>query len=175
MDGASKCSPAAAVPVRTKIPDPMIAPMPSAVSDHGPRVFRSRCSGWSASEIKLSMDLQQKSWLSDVRMDVRVVLSDGPGAVSGKRLMSPEVQGGSRYQHRHSAGKFSPAESQVLIPNAKCCLTAWLCHAPASSLCSSSIRARNPAASKDSRLCASCARCVSVSCVRLWSILLYLP
>ena len=63
MDGTSKCSPAAAVPVSTKIPDPMIAPMPSAVSDHGPSVFFSRCSGSCDSEISLSMDLQQKSWL----------------------------------------------------------------------------------------------------------------
>ena len=67
MEGASKCSPAAAVPVRTKIPEPMMAPMPSAVSDQGPRVFFRRCSGSSASAISLSMDLQQKSWFSEVR------------------------------------------------------------------------------------------------------------
>ena len=61
MEDAWKYSPAAAVPVSTKIPEPMMAPMPSAVSDHGPSDLLSRCSGWSASEISLSMDLQQNS------------------------------------------------------------------------------------------------------------------
>ena len=68
MDGAWKYSPAAAVPVRTKIPEPMIAPMPRAVSDQGPRVFCRRWPGASDSEMSLSMDLQQKSWLSEVRI-----------------------------------------------------------------------------------------------------------
>ena len=47
-----------------KMPEPMTAPMPSAVSDHGPSVFFRRCSGSSDSEISLSMDLQQKSWFA---------------------------------------------------------------------------------------------------------------
>jgi len=68
MDGAWKYSPAAAVPVRMKIPEPMIAPMPSAVNDQGPRVFCRRCPGASDSAISLSIDLQQKSWLSEVRI-----------------------------------------------------------------------------------------------------------
>src|SRR5208282_6045664 len=67
MEGAWKYSPAAAVPVSMKIPEPMMAPMPSAVSDHGPSVLLSRCSGFSDSEISLSMDLQQKAWLLEVR------------------------------------------------------------------------------------------------------------
>ena len=41
----------------------MMAPIPSAVSDHGPSVFWSLCPGASDSEISLSMDLQQRSWL----------------------------------------------------------------------------------------------------------------
>src|ERR1700684_3566729 len=45
----------------------MIAPMPKAVRDQGPRVFCSRCPGASDSAISLSIDLQQKSWLSEVR------------------------------------------------------------------------------------------------------------
>src|SRR5271157_6126480 len=61
MDGAWKYSPAAAVPVSMKIPEPMMAPIPSAVSDQGPRVLLSRCAGFSDSEISLSMDLQQKA------------------------------------------------------------------------------------------------------------------
>src|SRR5208337_3504938 len=68
MEGAWKYSPAAAVPVSTKIPEPMMAPMPSAVSDHGPSVLLSRCSGFSDSEISLSMDLQQKAWLLEARI-----------------------------------------------------------------------------------------------------------
>jgi hypothetical protein len=45
-----------------------MAPMPSAVSDHGPSVLLSLVSGCSESEISLSMDLQQKAWLLEVRM-----------------------------------------------------------------------------------------------------------
>src|SRR5580704_6687524 len=67
IDVAWKYSPAAAVPVSTKIPEPMMAPMPSAVSDQGPRDFCSLWPGASESEISLSIDLQQKIWLSEVR------------------------------------------------------------------------------------------------------------
>ena len=83
--GRLKYSPAAAVPVRMKIPEPMIAPMPSAVSDHGPSVFCSRCPGASESEISLSIDLQHKSWLSEVR-------TVAAGSVDGwdKWWLSPE-------------------------------------------------------------------------------------
>src|SRR5437660_11995089 len=49
------------------MPDPITAPMPSAVSDQGPSVFCSRCPGASDSDISLSIDLQQKICLSDVR------------------------------------------------------------------------------------------------------------
>jgi hypothetical protein len=57
-------SPAAAVPVSTKIPEPIIAPIPRAVSDHGPRDFGRRCPGLSESEISLSIDFLAKSWLA---------------------------------------------------------------------------------------------------------------
>src|SRR5581483_2513269 len=63
MEGAWKYSPAAAVPVRTKIPEPIIAPIPSAVSDQGPSVFFNRCSGSSELAMSLSMDFLAKSWL----------------------------------------------------------------------------------------------------------------
>src|SRR6516164_1798164 len=49
MEGNSSTVPAAAVPVSTKIPVPIIAPIPSAVSDQGPSDLRRRCSGRSAS------------------------------------------------------------------------------------------------------------------------------
>src|SRR5713101_10065677 len=49
------------------MPEPITAPMPKAVSEMGPRVFFNLRSGSSASAISLSMDLQHKSWLDDVR------------------------------------------------------------------------------------------------------------
>src|ERR1700758_3238881 len=69
-----------------KMPEPMTAPIPSAVSETGPRVFLSLRSGSSESEISLSIDLQQRSWLSEVR-------TTSAGSVScDKRLCSPESQ-----------------------------------------------------------------------------------
>ncbi len=53
-----------ATPMIVKMPDPMTAPMPSAVSDTGPRVFLSACSGLSDSEISLSIDLVRKICLA---------------------------------------------------------------------------------------------------------------
>ena len=49
-----------AVPMTVKMPDPITAPMPSAVKETGPSVFRSECSGRSDSEISLSIDLVAK-------------------------------------------------------------------------------------------------------------------
>src|ERR1700693_2744973 len=85
MEGAWKYSPAAAVPVSTKIPEPMIAPMPRAVSDQGPSVLLSRCSGCSDSEISLSIDLQQKAWLLEVRTTPAGSVDNGD-----KRSLSPQ-------------------------------------------------------------------------------------
>jgi hypothetical protein len=70
-------SPAAAVPVRTKIPEPMIAPIPRAVRDHGPSDFGRRWPGRSESEISLSMDFLAKSWLDrkvSLRTTTRVMV-----------------------------------------------------------------------------------------------------
>jgi hypothetical protein len=52
-----------AVPMTVKMPEPMTAPMPSAVSDQGPSDFFSAFSGSSDSRISLSMDLRASSWL----------------------------------------------------------------------------------------------------------------
>ena len=60
MLGTAEKSPAMAVPMTVKIPDPMTAPMPSAVSETGPSVLRRACSGRSESEMSLSMDLVAK-------------------------------------------------------------------------------------------------------------------
>ncbi len=63
--------PPMAVPMTVKMPDPMTMPMPSAVSETGPSVFFSACSGSSDSLISLSMDFVAKIWrarsLSSVR------------------------------------------------------------------------------------------------------------
>src|SRR5215469_1963321 len=68
--GVSNFCPAMAVPMTVKIPEPMTAPMPSAVSDHGPSDFFSACSGSSDSRMSLSMDLQASSWLGRVLLPV---------------------------------------------------------------------------------------------------------
>jgi hypothetical protein len=62
MEEVSNFSPASAVPMTVKMPEPMTAPMPSEVRESGPRVLRSLCSGSSDSAMSLSMDLQAKSW-----------------------------------------------------------------------------------------------------------------
>jgi hypothetical protein len=53
-----------AVPMTVKMPEPMTAPMPSAVSDQGPSDFLSLCAGSSDSLMSLSIDLRASSWLS---------------------------------------------------------------------------------------------------------------
>ena len=68
------------------MPDPMMAPIPSAVSDQGPSDLLSRCSGSSDSVISLSIELQQKICLSEVR-----ITSAGSVVSCDKRLWSPEL------------------------------------------------------------------------------------
>src|SRR5579884_1157856 len=53
--------PAAAVPVRIKIPEPITAPTPNAVRLQGPRLLRSRLSGSSDARISASMLRVRKS------------------------------------------------------------------------------------------------------------------
>src|SRR3974390_3121953 len=66
-----------------KIPEPMTAPMPRAVSDHGPSDFFSACSGSSDSRMSLSMDLQASSWLG--RLAFLLVSLDVSG-IDGRSL-----------------------------------------------------------------------------------------
>src|SRR5580698_9610941 len=70
--GVSNFCPAIAVPMTVKMPEPMTAPMPSAVSDQGPRDFLRAFSGSSDSRISLSMDLQASSWLGRTVLLVRI-------------------------------------------------------------------------------------------------------
>ena len=60
MEVVSNFSPAMAVPMTVKMPEPMTAPTPRAVRLSGPRVFLRACSGCSESEMSLSMDLVAK-------------------------------------------------------------------------------------------------------------------
>src|SRR5437879_2335745 len=82
MEEVSNFCPAIAVPMTVKIPEPITAPMPRAVSETGPSVFFRRRSGCSESDISLSIDLQQKSWFSEVRM-----VGSGDGVGCDKRLI----------------------------------------------------------------------------------------
>jgi hypothetical protein len=52
--------PPMAVPMTVKMPEPMTAPIPRAVSETGPSDFLSAFSGFSESEISLSIDLVAK-------------------------------------------------------------------------------------------------------------------
>src|SRR5258707_12372639 len=73
------------------MPEPMIAPMPRAVSDHGPRDFGSRCPGLSESEISLSMDFLAKSWLArKASLELRDA-SDGPEKTAMRRRSAPKA------------------------------------------------------------------------------------
>jgi hypothetical protein len=71
-----------AVPITVKMPEPMTAPMPSAVSDQGPRVFLSACEGSAESLISLSMDLRAKNWLGRAGLLADAAFSYQPSAFS---------------------------------------------------------------------------------------------
>ena len=65
MEEVSNFWPAMAVPMTVKMPEPMTAPMPSAVSDHGPeRLLQRDARAPPTRQISLSMDLQAKSWFA---------------------------------------------------------------------------------------------------------------
>src|SRR5690242_10182650 len=96
------------------MPDPITAPIPRAVSDQGPSVFCNRCPGASDSEISLSIDLQQKICLSEVR-----TTSFGGGSLvvgCDKRFVSPE----RRNEHKRSGWPTLCDFRRVGIPNAAC-------------------------------------------------------
>ena len=61
MEEVSNFCPAIAVPTTVKMPEPITAPMPSAVREMGPSVLVNRRSASSESEISLSMDFLAKS------------------------------------------------------------------------------------------------------------------
>ena len=57
-----------ATPMTVKMPEPMTAPMPRAVSETGPSDLRRARSGRSDSAISLSMDLVAKICLGSVEL-----------------------------------------------------------------------------------------------------------
>jgi hypothetical protein len=61
IEATLRVSPAAAVPVRMKIPEPITAPMPRAVKLHGPRVLFNRRPDSSEEAISASILLVRKS------------------------------------------------------------------------------------------------------------------
>ena len=71
MDVLRSVSPAAAVPVRMKMPEPMTAPTPNAVRLQGPRVLRRRLSGSSEALIRASMLLVRNSWLNGLSLRIQ--------------------------------------------------------------------------------------------------------
>jgi hypothetical protein len=79
----SNFSPEMAVPMTVKIPEPMTAPMPSAVSETGPSVLRRECSGSSDSRISLSIDFLANSWDRCVLPQTVVSTASG-GKLTGK-------------------------------------------------------------------------------------------
>src|ERR1035441_8396952 len=60
--------PPMATPMTVKMPEPMTAPIPSAVSETGPSVLRREFWGSSESVISLSMDLVAKICLDSVEL-----------------------------------------------------------------------------------------------------------
>ena len=141
MDGAWKYSPAAAVPVSTKMPEPMMAPMPSAVSDHGPRDFLRRCSGWSASEISLSIDLQQKNLFvggTDDCGGFRGVVTSGCGLLNSAVSYQPSALSNKPASLRDGAGEGARSSTIYLAA-----LTASPGRGPTSSLWAFSTRERS--------------------------------
>ena len=77
--------PPMAVPITVKMPEPMTAPMPRAVSDNGPSVFFSARSGSSESRMSLSMDLQASSWLGSAIL-LELTERETSDSVDGEKL-----------------------------------------------------------------------------------------
>src|ERR1700733_15566384 len=114
MEEVSNFSPAMAVPTTVKIPEPITAPMPNAVSDHGPSVFLRQCSGSSESRISLSMDLRFSSWLARVKL---LVLQNLP-----LRKGSAELD----FAQLYKTGKGSRQKSQEPLLHRLACAQSYL-------------------------------------------------
>src|SRR6202035_1625474 len=78
MDEACRRCPAIAVPITVKIPEPITAPMPSAVRLTQPNDFLNPTSAFSESDNSWSMLLQRKR--SDATHTLQSLL-DSPGAI----------------------------------------------------------------------------------------------
>ncbi len=94
-----------------KMPEPMTAPMPRAVRDHGPRVFFSERSGSSDSLMSLSIDLRASSWLGRDR--------------SLKAVDSEKDTANSRFAFRHRASLQSASVRCLLAAICGCYRLLW--------------------------------------------------
>src|ERR1700745_2516781 len=95
-----------------KMPEPITAPMPSAVRDQGPNDFFSACSGSSDSRISLSIDLQETSWL---RREALPFWSDSdPGTAA--RAMRGKAFRDATWSWRGREGGSRMGETQVPKP-----------------------------------------------------------
>ena len=74
--------PAAAVPVSVKMPEPITAPIPSAVRLQGPKVRRSFLSGSSEAAISASMLLVRKMLKFAARRPASACAGPAPGGES---------------------------------------------------------------------------------------------
>src|SRR6478672_6855064 len=117
MEDVSNFWPAMAVPTTVKMPDPITAPMPSAVKDTGPRVFFNLRSGSCESEISLSMDLQQNSWLPELSCSPTLGagrLTVG-GCANGAYLLSAAQGIGSPSSRKFGAGIVPAPQTQLSL------------------------------------------------------------
>jgi hypothetical protein len=88
MEEVSKRCPAIAVPMTVKMPDPMTAPIPSAVSDKGPSVFFRLWAGSSDSRISLSMDFVAKICFDRVLL-LKLLSLNPSGSRQGRNVGGP--------------------------------------------------------------------------------------
>ena len=164
--------PAMAVPDNRKMPDPITAPIPSAVSDRDPSVFCNLRSGVFRFRDQLVNRLAAENLLvGGAHNFVRWRLARGWVVTRG--LISPE--------RRNSALTVELAGPPFVIfegwdfrmPPAAHYRFAW----PRANFLTFGFfdPADSPGASAAFLPCAFCARCVLPFCVRLYSVLLYWP
>src|SRR6516165_6622753 len=114
ISGVSNFWPAIAVPMTVKIPEPMTAPMPRAVSDQGPSDFFSACSGSSDSRMSLSMDLQASSWLGNL---VFFVVSLEVSGIARRSLKTQCTWRGTEDEIREEVGDRNETASVHAFPS----------------------------------------------------------
>src|SRR5687768_9189872 len=105
-DTAGPALVAAAIPVSTKMPVPMMTPIPNTVRSQADRSFLSWCSDSSVSLIDCSIDLVHSTPMSPSPPSPLVRLGPLPARISGYRLSheDPERTDGRHPQAQDEAG-----------------------------------------------------------------------